>query len=124
LRVTREAFEQLVASALNELPPDFAEKLENVEVVVAESPAPADLDEGDLPDRGLILGLYHGVPLTRRSVWGGWPFPDRITIYQRAVERVSRTPREMIENVRRTVLHEIAHHFGISDEKLAEMGLD
>jgi predicted Zn-dependent protease with MMP-like domain len=122
LRVTREAFEQLVASALNELPPDFAEKLENVEVVVAESPAPADLDEGDLPDRGLILGLYHGVPLTRRSVWGGWPFPDRITIYQRAVERVSRTPREMIENVRRTVLHEIAHHFGISDARLRELG--
>lgn len=122
MRVTREAFEQLVASALNELPPDFAEKLENVEVVVAESPAPADLDEGDLPDRGLILGLYHGVPLTRRSVWGGWPFPDRITIYQRAVERVSRTPREMIENVRRTVLHEIAHHFGISDARLRELG--
>jgi len=122
LRVTREAFEKLVAEALDELPPDFAEKLENVEVVVADAPTAADLGERQLPERGLLLGLYHGVPLTRRSVWGGWPFPDRITIYQRAVERVSRTPREMVENVRRTVLHEIAHHFGISDARLRELG--
>jgi predicted Zn-dependent protease with MMP-like domain len=122
LRITREAFEKLVAEALEGLPVEFAEKLENVEVVVADAPAPADLGERQLPEGALLLGLYHGVPLTRRSVWGGSLFPDRITIYQRAVEQVSRTPHEMIENVRRTVLHEIAHHFGISDARLRELG--
>jgi predicted Zn-dependent protease with MMP-like domain len=70
----------------------------------------------------VLLGLYHGVPLTQRSAWGTPLFPARITIFQASVERFARTPAEIIEQVRRTVLHEVAHHFGIPDARLRELG--
>jgi len=112
----------LVTEALDELPAEFAEKLENVEVLVEDDPSPDELGGRQLAPGHLLLGLYHGVPLTHRSVFATSLFPERITIFQRPVEAISRTPREIIENVRRTVLHEIAHHFGISDARLRELG--
>jgi predicted Zn-dependent protease with MMP-like domain len=122
VRITREAFEKLVAEALDELPPEFAEKLENVEVVIEDDPSPDELGGRELAPGHLLLGLYHGVPLTHRSVFATSLFPERITIFQRPLETISRTPREVIANVRHTVLHEIAHHFGISDARLRELG--
>lgn len=122
MHITREVFEKLVAEALDELPAEFAGKLENVEVLVEEAPSPDELGGRELAPGHVLLGLYHGVPLTDRSVFATSLFPERITIFQRPVEMISRSPREVIENVRHTVLHEIAHHFGISDERLRELG--
>ena len=122
MRIPRHEFERLVEEAVEGLPEDFLEKLENVQIVVEDSPTPDDLDHRRLPPGHLLLGLYRGVPLTKRSVFAVPALPDRITIFQRSVERIARTPQAIVAEVRRTVLHEIAHHFGISDQRLRELG--
>ena len=122
MHLPRDEFEHLVAAAIDGLPPEFAEKLDNVEFIIEEWPRPQDYGERELPPGAMLLGLYHGVPLTERSVFAPPLMPDRITLYQQPIERMCRTPREIIEEVRRTVLHEIAHHFGIGDQRLRELG--
>ena len=106
----RARFEQLVADALDELPEEFASRLENVAVVVEDEP------------EGPLLGLYHGVPQTNRGSGYFGVLPDRITIYRGPIERRARDETELAAAVKKTVLHEIAHHFGISDEWLDEHG--
>jgi predicted Zn-dependent protease with MMP-like domain len=113
MRIPREEFEELVAQAIESLPPEFREKLDNVEVIIEQQYPP------DTP----ALGLYYGVPLTQRSVWAAHLFPDRITIFQGPIESICRTHEEIVGQVRRVVLHEIAHHFGIPDARLRELGL-
>jgi len=105
-------FEAAVAEAVDSLPNDLREFMSNVELVVEDEP-PAGLP---------LLGLYQGVPLTRRgSAYGGVP-PDKITIYKRPLERLyGRDGSRLRDEIRRVVLHEIAHHFGISDERLREL---
>jgi predicted Zn-dependent protease with MMP-like domain len=116
----RERFEQLVAEAIDSLPDDFRQKMNNVAVVVEDLPSPR---EARRFARGrLLLGLYQGQPLTRRSSSYGMAFPDKITIYQANIEALCRTEDEIRRQVRRTVLHEIAHHFGIDDHRLRDLG--
>jgi predicted Zn-dependent protease with MMP-like domain len=122
MHLSREEFEQLVAQALADLPGEFAEKLENVEVVVEDYPTEAHYGLRRLPPGMLLLGLYQGVPLTNRSTFAPFHFPDRITIFQRTIERVAHSHEEVVAQVRRTVLHEIAHHFGMPDSRLRELG--
>jgi len=114
-------FERLVADALDGLPPDIAEAMENVDVLVEDEPAPELLAE--LPPGETLFGLYHGVPLTARgpSTYFG-AMPDRISIYRGPLTRAFRHPDDIRDEVRITVVHEIAHHFGISDERLDELG--
>ena len=105
-------FELLVQDALETLPPYLRERMSNVEIVVEDEP----------PAGAPLLGLYEGVPLTRRSGWYGGVAPDRITIYRGPLERRSGgDPARLARAVSRTVLHEVAHHFGISDERLVEL---
>jgi predicted Zn-dependent protease with MMP-like domain len=122
MRIPRETFEQLVAQALDKVPEEFAERLNNVEVVVEDWAAEEDLAKTRAPRGALILGIYRGLPLTRQSVFHSFEMPARIVIFQEAIERVCRTPAEIVEQVKKTVLHEIAHHFGISDRRLRELG--
>jgi predicted Zn-dependent protease with MMP-like domain len=117
-----EAFEQLVAKALDELPEFFQEKLQNIEVVVADWPTPAELQSVGLKPGQLLLGLYQGVPLTKRTSRYGLVLPDKVTIFQGPIERVCHTQEQVIRQVQRTVKHELAHHFGISDDRLRELG--
>jgi predicted Zn-dependent protease with MMP-like domain len=113
----RARFARLVRNALNELPREFAERMRNVEIVVDDEP-----DEERRPKDGSeLLGLYEGVPLTGRGAMEPY-VPDRITIFRGPIERMSVSPRRQAEIVRDTVVHEIAHHFGISDERLRELG--
>jgi predicted Zn-dependent protease with MMP-like domain len=121
LRVDRRRFEELVSEALEGLPPRFAERLSNIDVEVRDWPTPGELRAARVPLGGLLLGLYRGVPQTRRSQGYNLALPDRISIYQGPIERVCRSDDEVRERVRRTVVHEIAHHFGWSDSELAEM---
>ncbi len=118
-----EAFERLVADVIADLPPDFAERLENVNVVVEQRPTRRDLEELGARPGTVLFGRYRGVPLTERGS-GPWSFqmPDEIVIFHRPIEQHARTRRQVVEQVRKTVLHEIAHHFGISDERLRELG--
>lgn len=76
----------------------------------------------DVPERESLLGHYHGVPQTQRGNWYTGYLPDKITIYRKPLERRAASPEQLAEQVRRTVWHEIAHHFGISDDRLRELG--
>ena len=116
----RERFEQLVAEAIDSLPDDFRQKMNNVAVVVEDLPSPRE--ERRFARGRLLLGLYQGQPLTRRSASYGMAFPDKITIYQANIEALCRTEDEIRRQVRKTVLHEIAHHFGIDDHRLRDLG--
>src|SRR5438876_12169458 len=105
-------FDRLVSDALDALPDDLAALMSNVAVTVDDEPPPGQP----------LLGLYEGVPLGRRGPYYAGALPDKITIYRRPIERVSGgDPERLRALVRRTVLHEIAHHFGISDERLVEL---
>ena len=115
-------FEQLVVQALDNLPEFFQRQLQNIDVVVADRPTEAELRSVGLEPGQLLLGLYHGIPLTRRSSDYGLVLPDKITIYRMNIEQVCRTPEEVIERVQHTVKHELAHHFGISDDRLRDLG--
>jgi predicted Zn-dependent protease with MMP-like domain len=108
----RARFARLVSRALADLPARYRDQMRNVEIVVSDEPA-----EGQGGD---LLGLYEGVPLTERrdEPW----LPDRISIYRKNIEALSSSPRVQAKIVRDTVIHEIAHHFGISDERLDELG--
>ena len=119
--VDRQRFEELVSEALEGLPPRFAERLSNIDVEVRDWPSADEMRAARVPPGSLLLGLYRGVPQTRRGQGYNMALPDHIFIYQRPIERVCRSDDEVRERVRRTVVHEIAHHFGWSDAELAEM---
>jgi predicted Zn-dependent protease with MMP-like domain len=105
-------FEQLVGDALDELPKDIRDLMTNVAVTVEDEPPPGER----------LLGLYHGVPWGGRGPYYAGALPDKITIYRGPLERLARgDPERLRAQVRRTVFHEIAHHFGISDERLVEI---
>jgi predicted Zn-dependent protease with MMP-like domain len=104
-------FEEMVATALDGLPPKLGRVMRNVAVVV----------DNDSPQRGL-LGLYVGVPLTERTSHYSAVLPDRITIYRHAICSICNTEDQVVEEVRRTVIHEVGHHFGIDDDRLHELG--
>lgn len=117
-----EEFEQLVIQALEDLPDFFKQQLQNVDVVVADWPTEAEVRSVGLQPGQLLFGLYHGIPLTRRSSHYSMVLPDKITIYRLSIEQVCRTREEVIERVQHTVKHELAHHFGISDDRLRDLG--
>lgn len=124
LTLTPEEFEQLVAEAVDSLPSFFLEKMQNVEILVMPWPT-ADMLRRTGTRRGnLLLGLYTGVPLTKRTSGYNLVAPDTITIFQRPLEKVAGSDLESLrKRVRHTVIHEIAHHFGISDARLIELGV-
>ncbi len=114
-----DAFELLVEEALASLPPDFQERLENVIILVEEEPEPELLERLDVPEGGTLFGLYQGVPLTKQGIAGGGPLPERITIYQEPIETSCHSDPDLIrEQVASTLLHEVAHHFGIDHEEM------
>jgi predicted Zn-dependent protease with MMP-like domain len=103
-------FEEMVADALDGLPPELARMMRNVVVVV---------EDGDDPD---LLGLYEGIPLTERLSDYSAVLPDRITVFRRAICAACDTEAQVVDEVRATVVHEVAHHFGIDDDRLHELG--
>ena len=117
-------FERLVAQAIESLPDEFATRLENIDVVVADQPTPAQLMPLRRKRGETLLGLYEGVPLTKRSRHYGLVPPDKITIFQKPIEAICRNDAEIIAEIQRVVQHEIAHHFGISDARLRQLGRD
>ncbi|KOG53047.1 hypothetical protein ADK76_29290 [Streptomyces griseoflavus] len=113
LEMTRETFEELVSDALDLIPSELTRIMDNVAVFVEDEP-PADDPE--------LLGLYEGTPLTERGEWYAGVLPDRITIYMGPTLRMCETKEEVVDEVATTVVHEVAHHFGIEDERLHELG--
>jgi predicted Zn-dependent protease with MMP-like domain len=111
IAVSVEEFEELVANALDAIPADLGAAMENVAVMVDDHSPP-----------GRLLGLYQGIPLTSRGAHYSATTPDRITIYMASICRACRTEQEVVEMVRRVVIHEVGHHFGIDDKRLEELG--
>ncbi|NUT49569.1 MAG: metallopeptidase family protein [Saccharothrix sp.] len=112
VEMTRQRFEELVGEALDLIPPRFAAAMDNVVVLV----------EDRHPEVPSLLGLYHGIALTRRTTEYGGVLPDRISIYREAILDICRSEDDVVEEVVVTVVHEVAHHFGIDDAKLHELG--
>ena len=119
-----ERFERLVAKAIESLPEEFRERLDNIDIVVADEPTLKQLSRAERKRGETLLGLYEGVPLPERSQGYGFVVPDMITVFQRPIEAMCQNDTEIIAEVQRVVLHEIAHHFGISDDRLRELGRD
>ena len=115
-----EIFEAIIDEALDGLPKEFAERLDNVSIVLSDWPTNEDLSVlRSRGEGGMLLGLYHGIPQTRRRNYGvGGTMPDKITIFKNPLLMVSRTKGELIKNIKDTVIHEIAHHFGMSDDEI------
>jgi predicted Zn-dependent protease with MMP-like domain len=119
-----ERFERLVARAIENLPEEFRERLDNIDVVVADEPNRHQLSRTERQRGDTLLGLYEGVPLPERTQGYGFVVPDMITIFQRPIEAICRSDSEIITEIQKVVRHEIAHHFGISDDRLHELGRD
>ncbi|RNL49885.1 metallopeptidase family protein [Arthrobacter oryzae] len=112
-------FEAAVSDALDRIPPALAKTMDNVAIFIEDDYTPQPGEDADT----VLLGLYEGVPLTERdSWWGAGSLPDRITIYRQPILDLCASRADVIEEVTITVVHEIAHHFGISDERLHELG--
>ena len=121
-REQRRQFKRLVRDALETIPEPFRSQIRNLDITVARRPTAMELrDAGVRPGRTLF-GLYHGIPLTRRGAHYGNVLPDKITLYMDPLMAACRTEEQLKEQVRRTVVHEIAHHFGIDDDRLKEIG--
>jgi predicted Zn-dependent protease with MMP-like domain len=124
VRVSRTRFEALVAEALRGIPPDLARALDNIEVVVSDWPTDAQLAEVELEPDGVLFGLYQGTPLPERSPMEPYRLPDIITIFQGPLKEYCETEDEIREEVRLTVIHEIAHYFGFDEDRIAELGYE
>jgi len=107
--MTNEEFEKIVRQTITSLPKEFLSQLDNVEIVIE-----------DFPPNPSLLGLYRGIPKTGRGI-GYFALPDKITIYKEPLLNISRNDEEAKINIRNTVLHEIGHHFGLSDEELYKL---
>ena len=122
MALSRQEFRQLVSQAIASLPPLVMDRLTNVEVVVEDQPTHEELAVAGIDPTETLFGLYSGIPLTKRSSSYGMVLPDKITLYQRSIEEGCRTKQEIQEQIRTTLLHEIGHHFGLSEDELEEAG--
>lgn len=121
-RVSKQAFGQLVERALTDLPGQFADFLAEVPVEVRDRPTAEQLRKLGIDRDHLLLGLYHGRPRTQRSFEDAPRLPDVIYVFQEPIEQLSDSEDDLVEQVRKTVLHEIGHHFGMSEEDLDRLG--
>lgn len=117
----RMKFEKLVARAIEQLPAEFREKLENVAVIVEDRPSAELLEQMEVPPGDTLFGLYEGTPLTERGFQTPL-HPDRIWIFQEPIEAECETEKEIIEEIEITIVHEVAHFFGLDDEYLEDLG--
>ena len=115
-------FERLVVEAFGQIPEELKTYLDNVDVVVDDMPSREQLAGHQMEEGEVLLGLYEGVPLTDRDEYG-MVLPDKITLFQDSIESVCSDRDEIVEQIRLTVVHEVAHHFGIDDDRLHELGV-
>lgn len=123
--MTRQRFREIVAETLDSLPDEFRQRMENIVVLVEDQPPQprprTPVPRGVRPERRLLLGLFEGVPSTHQSVFALPAGPARITLYQTNIEAVCRTEEEIRRQIRLTVIHEIGHYFGMSEEQLRDV---
>jgi len=119
----RKDFESMVLRALDELPQGFKDKLENIDIVIEDQPDMDTVKTMKLGTKGRLLGLYQGVPLKARTHYYGMVLPDKITLFKANIELACRASgAEAYDEIKHVLEHEIAHHFGISDQRLRDLG--
>jgi predicted Zn-dependent protease with MMP-like domain len=121
IQVSDEQFDQAVSEALDSAPPEFRPYMDDVVVDVQDFPDRQVLQRLGIRNRQSLLGYYHGIPLTRRSVSQTVQLPDYIVIYKKNIQRICNNREELVEQIRRTVLHEVGHHFGMSENDLRRL---
>ena len=118
----RKEFEALARKAFDRLPEVFKKKLENVDLTIEDEPDMETAKTSGLGGRGRLLGLYEGVPLKERTHYYGMVMPDKITLYKANIEKSCNSKDEVLAQIQHVIEHEIAHHFGISDKRLKDIG--
>jgi len=116
-----EKFEELVIAAISNLPEEFRELMDNVDIIVEDWPTREQLKSVGMRNKNNLLGLYEGIPITERGQNYNLVLPDKITIFQKPLESQCSSNKELKEEIVKTVKHEIAHYFGIGDERLSEI---
>jgi len=124
MKLSANEFAGLVRTALERIPPPFADFLEDIVIDVEPTPNPAACRDADVSDPRELLGVYLGTPLTERTVEDSLRLPDRIVLYQGNIERECHTKDEVVDEIRTTVLHEVGHHFGLDEDDLFDVGYD
>lgn|SRR3990172_3030716 len=122
-RMTRAEFKRVILEALEELPPEFRQALDNIDIQVRWRPTPDELRSARVRPGGDLFGIYQGVPITRRSHFDSLRPPDIIIIYQRTHELYCKTHERMVEQARQTLIHEIGHYMGIDERRLRDLGV-
>jgi predicted Zn-dependent protease with MMP-like domain len=120
--LSRPQFEALVEQALADLPAEIVQYMDNVAITIADWPSASELKRTRVSHPGQLFGMYEGIPLTKRGRRYHAVAPDRIILYQGPLQAAHHTLPALREQIRRTVAHEIAHHFGISEERIRELG--
>ena len=116
----REEFEKIVKEGIGTIPEKFLQKLNNVEIVIEAEPTPAQKKKLNIHPDWALFGLYEGIPQTQRGINYSAVLPDKITIFQRPIEEAARDEEDIKEIVKNTVWHEIAHHFGMSEDRVRQ----
>ena len=117
----RKKFEELIDRAYQKIPEKFKQKIENMVITVEDHPTQEDLEHLSIRGGNILLGLYRGTPLPQRSVWQVVRMPDKIVLFQKNIERICRSEKELEEKVYEVLQHEIAHYFGLSDREIYEL---
>ncbi len=112
--ISDEDFDALVTKAMDELPQDYLTQLDNVAILYADEPNEYQVQASQLREHSILLGLYEGIPLTKRGAGYSFVVPDTITLFKHSLLAISRTPEELFEQIKRTLWHEIAHFYGLS----------
>lgn len=121
MKVTEEEFEELVTAAISTLPEKFREKMENIDIVIEDLPSQKLLMEMKIRSPYGLLGLYRGVPYSRRGIWYRNVLPDKIIIFKKPIEIRCRNKEDIKESVRKVVIHEIGHYFGLGEADLRKI---
>lgn len=124
MRLSPKRFEKLVLAALDSIPEPIRARMDNIDVVVDDEPTPHQRATLELAPDEVLFGLYEGTPLIERGILSDPLMPDKITIFKRALEDACDSEEEITEEIRRTIVHEVAHHFGFDEDRLAELGYD
>jgi predicted Zn-dependent protease with MMP-like domain len=121
IEIDRERFESIVLDTIDRLPPAFGERISNLEFAVEDWAQPQDYARSGSPAGSVILGVYRGIPLPKRNSGYNMTLPDRIVIFQQPLQRIAHDEADLAERIAHVVRHEIAHYFGISDDRLREI---